>query len=694
MTAGLRPYPEYKDSGLPWLGKIPRHWRLLKIKRIARINPSRAEVSHLRKIEELVVFLPMERVSTHGKVDGSERRPIIDIWQGSTYFRRGDVLVAKITPCFENGKGACLKGLPTEIGFGSTEFIVLRPGYDVTPEFLYQLTKLTQFRLLGVEFMTGAAGQQRVSPDFVANFIVSIPPIGEQERITYFLASLEGKIRRFISNRRQLIEVLNDQKQAIISRFVARGIDPNVPLKSSGIEWLGNIPGHWRLVRLKHVSRVQTGITLGKKYLGQHIEERPYLRVANVQTGRLDLRIVKTVAIPPSEIAGSELKPGDVLMTEGGDIDKLGRGCVWRGEIEGCLHQNHIFAVRVDQHSLLPEYLVALMASHHGRVYFQLTAKKTTNLASTNSSTLGAFPLILPRVSEQRRILDAIARETLALDAAINNAQREIDLIREYRSRLIADVVTGKVDVRHHLSDTLAEPISVAVRKPFESGRKANIYFRRAVFAAEIVHRLHKEPTFGHIKFQKLIHLCQKRCGVDIGITYYRQAAGPYDPKALRSIDSQMKNNQWYAAQKTERGYRYIPLAKAGSHKVYFDRHFADIEEEFTRVIEILRKATWEQCEIVATLFEAWDDLLSSGEQVTEDRIIYEVLHWNESKKRINEGRWRSAIDWMKKKDLVPSFNATAKAQDLEFEAIDEYLDEIPEGQGDEVVEEVTDADD
>jgi len=142
------------------------------------------------------------------------------------------------------------------------------------------------------------------------------------------------------------------------------------------------------------------------------------------------------------------LKAGDVLMTEGGDIDKLGRGCVWRDEIPGCLHQNHVFAVRCRQDVLVPEFLVGLMTSQHGRAYFQLTAKQTTNLASTNSTTLRAFPVVLPPVTEQRVILDEVARQTSGLDAAIARTEREIALLREYRTRLIADVVTGKLDVR------------------------------------------------------------------------------------------------------------------------------------------------------------------------------------------------------------------------------------------------------
>jgi type I restriction enzyme S subunit len=194
---------------------------------------------------------------------------------------------------------------------------------------------------------------------------------------------------------------------------------------------------------------VQTGVTLGKNYGGQRTEERPYLRVANVQSGCLDLRVVKKVSVPRSEIERTTLQTGDVLMTEGGDIDKLGRGCVWKGEIDGCLHQNHIFAVRVVQSRLIPEFLVALMASQHGRTYFEMTAKQTTNLASTNSSTLRAFPMVLPPVEEQLQILNAILTNTQELSALLDRTHREIDLIREYRTRLITDVVTGKIDVRY-----------------------------------------------------------------------------------------------------------------------------------------------------------------------------------------------------------------------------------------------------
>jgi type I restriction enzyme, S subunit len=225
---------------------------------------------------------------------------------------------------------------------------------------------------------------------------------------------------------------------------------------------LGEIPAHWVLARLKDAAKVQTGLTLGKTYLTAKTESHPYLRVANVQQGYVNLKSIKYIEVPQNEAAGATLQAGDVLMTEGGDIDKLGRGCVWKDEIPGCLHQNHVFAVRCHQDVLNPEFLVGLMSSKHGRTYFQLTAKQTTNLASTNSTTLRAFPIFLPPINEQNSILDDISKHTTSLNAIIVRAESEIAFLLEYRTRLIADVVTGKLDVREtatHLPNDITETL-------------------------------------------------------------------------------------------------------------------------------------------------------------------------------------------------------------------------------------------
>jgi type I restriction enzyme S subunit len=215
---------------------------------------------------------------------------------------------------------------------------------------------------------------------------------------------------------------------------------------ASGTSWLDSIPAHWQVKRLKFVSTIQTGLTLGKDYAGRRLVTRPYLRVANVQDGYLDLEKITEVAVPVENVARHELRPGDVLMTEGGDYDKLGRGYVWEGQIKGCLHQNHIFAVRPRPSLLESRFLASLMTSWHGKNYFTTTSQQTTNLASTNSTKLKNFPLPLPPVEEQTAILAFLDRETTKIDALIAKKKRLIELLEEKRTALIKRAVTQGLD--------------------------------------------------------------------------------------------------------------------------------------------------------------------------------------------------------------------------------------------------------
>jgi type I restriction enzyme, S subunit len=163
------------------------------------------------------------------------------------------------------------------------------------------------------------------------------------------------------------------------------------------------LPEGWRSCPLHELAEVRTGLAKGKTGLVDPIE-LPYLRVANVQDGHFDLREIKTIAVERHQVERYSLKEGDILMTEGGDFDKLGRGAVWVAPIAPCLHQNHVFAVRVNSNLVVPMFLSALSGSEYGRGYFLSCAKRSTNLASINSSQLKSFPVLLPPLAEQRRI--------------------------------------------------------------------------------------------------------------------------------------------------------------------------------------------------------------------------------------------------------------------------------------------------
>lgn len=426
---------------LVWYGNAADEWFECRIKDIACLSPP---LSQDKPDEfELCTVVPMESVTELGEIDTSQQQSFIDVSDGLPNFETGDVLFAKITPCMENGKGAFVENTPTRYAFGSTEFHVLRPSWRIDGRYLYYYTFNPTYRNYAEANMTGAAGQKRASSNFLKYTRIFLPKIDEQIRIAQYLDQTCSAIDKTIAIKQQQLVKLDQLGRSQISKTVLQGIDLEVQQKSLDGTWLVEIPAHWTLRRLKDAMTMQTGITLGKEY-DEELVESPYLRVANVQDGYLDLDSIKTIMLPERYIPRYLLKAGDVLMTEGGDLDKLGRGHVWRGEVEGCLHQNHVFAIRCNPKMLLPEYLAFLTGSDHGRSYFEITGKKTTNLASTNSTKVGQFPIPLPPVEEQREIIDYLNTELAKIGKIKSGVERQISVLGDYKNSLIHECVTGK----------------------------------------------------------------------------------------------------------------------------------------------------------------------------------------------------------------------------------------------------------
>ncbi|MBN9628973.1 restriction endonuclease subunit S [Acidovorax sp.] len=275
------------------------------------------------------------------------------------------------------------------------------------------------------------------------NTKVALPPLHEQHRIAAYLDASCAAIDAAVSAKRRQLDTLDALRKSIIQRAITRGVAPDAALEPTGNVWMEQIPRGWKLVALKRIAEIRGGLTLGKQYEGELIE-RPYLRVGNVQDGHLDLADVSVIELPASVAAGVELRPNDVLMTEGGDLDKLGRGHLWRGEIAGCLHQNHIFAVRCFAHKLKPMFLAYATAAQYGRDYFEATGKKTTNLANTNATKVGQFPIPLPPLAEQEAICAYLDEKTAEVNRITATITAQIDTLIAYRKSLIHECVTGQ----------------------------------------------------------------------------------------------------------------------------------------------------------------------------------------------------------------------------------------------------------
>lgn len=332
-------------------------------------------------------------------------------------------------------------------GIITSAYICLRPRKSVSAKFYtYYLKALDSMKVFNG---MGTGIRLTLSYDLMKNMALPVPPRDEQDQIVRYLDWQVSKINRLIAAKRKKIILLKEWKQRRITEVVTHGITPNVPHRDSGIAWIGAIPAHWHCVALKRCAMVKSGITLGKQYpVGTQLVSVPYLRVANVQDGFVSIETVTNLNVTPEEATQYALPKGCVLMTEGGDRDKLGRGCVWNSEIENCIHQNHIFAVTVNDKLLFNKWLEYVSACDIGRVYFDITAIKTTNLACTNATKVMTFPIPLPPRDEQERITNELNRITCKFNDARINLEKQIERLQEFRTRLISDAVTGQIDVR------------------------------------------------------------------------------------------------------------------------------------------------------------------------------------------------------------------------------------------------------
>ncbi len=431
-------YERYKDSGIEWVEKIPSHWDV----KPGRVTLSLNKEKNAGNIEETVLSLSYGRlvIKPPEKMTGL----VPESLEGYQIINPGDIIIRPTD--LQNDWTSLRVGLAKDRGIITSAYLGLKHDQKVSSEYLYYL--LHSYDLLKVYYGMGTGLRQNLSWDDFKYLPLTLPPKPEQDRIVTFLDQKTAEIGALIAKKQRQIELLDEQKAILINRAVTRGLNPNAKLKPSGIEWIGGIPEHWEVVPLKRNAIVQTGLTLGKDYPPSRSVEVPYLRVANVQNGHLALGSVTTLRVPKSLVPRYALEEGDVLVAEGGDLDKLGRGCVWRSEIETCMHQNHVFAVRPYPGKILPEFLSLALSCKYGQRYFMLTGKQTTNLASTNSTALMNFPVALPLVEEQAEILKALDKIKIGFQNLIRLIESETQSLKSLRSTLTAHAVTGRIKVQ------------------------------------------------------------------------------------------------------------------------------------------------------------------------------------------------------------------------------------------------------
>lgn len=508
--------------------------------------------------------------------------------------KEGDVLISKDGTI---GKVAFLNSIPGPGTLNSGVFVVRPKQEDILNQaYLSWIFKSIWFKSFIDHLTAGSTINHLYQKDFVKFKLVYPKDKSEQTRI----ATALSKVDTLISELSRLIEKKRAIKQGVMQQLL------------TGKKRLKGFSEPWVEKKLGEICDVKRGVRVTREALtteGQY----PVFQNTNYPLGYFYKYNV--AANTPFVIVGGSA-----------GLVGFSKNNYWAADdcayFDNCEELNLVFL-----------YYILLLRQNEIKRHV-----RTASVPRLDRKNIEDIVLSTPLLSEQ----SAIASVLTSMDNEISALEAKKAKFEQIKQGMMQQLLTGKI----RLVET-----TVKTNVTF-----ANVHFRRSVLAAEIAERLYEEPTFGHVKMEKMLFLTERLCHIDIGSHYHRDAAGPYDNNALRSIDSQLKKQKWFEVRRTEKGNRYVPMQNRGNHKTYFNRYYSSVASTFDKIINTFKTQRTEQCEIVATLYSAWEDLEHCNKPFTDADIVNEVLNnWHESKKRISQDRWLSAIQWMRENGFAPN---------------------------------------
>jgi len=437
-----KPYPKYKDSGVEWLGEIPENWEFKRLRFLTKLNPSKKEISLAPENE--ISFVPMESVGEYGGIKLDSTKALDDIDSGYTYFANDDVIIAKITPCFENVKGALAKNLKNGVAFGTTELHVLRCLEKYDPRYLFYISISYPFRKIGESEMYGAGGQKRIPEDYLKDLQAPLSPIGEQKQIAIYLDKKTAQIDELINKKKKLIEKLDEKRTALITHAVTKGLDDTIKLKPSGIDWLGDIPEHWVVKRLRFITKLNPSKKETNLTSEDAVSFIPMESVGEYGGIKLDA----TKALDDVDAGYTYFANDDVVIAKITPCFENVKGALAKELMNGVAFGTTELHVLRCLDKYYPKYLFYISISYSFRKIGESEMYGAGGQKRIPEDYLKDFRAPLLPIEEQKRIADYLEKEINQIDNLKSKIQRAIEKLEEYRSSLITNAVTGKIDVR------------------------------------------------------------------------------------------------------------------------------------------------------------------------------------------------------------------------------------------------------
>lgn len=619
-------YPNYQNSGVAWLGWVPSHW---DVRRLGGLFTERREKVSDTEFPPLSVTKRgiVPQLETAAKTDDNDNRKCV---------LTGDFVINSRS----DRKGS--SGLSLLDGSVSLINTVIKPDDRLEPAFVHYLLRSGPFQEEFYRYGKGiVADLWSTNYAEMKNIVLAYPSRTEQAAIAAFLDRETAKIDALVEEQRRLIALLKEKRQAVISHAVTKGLTPDAPMKDSGVEWLGEVPAHWEVTRIKHVARMESGHTPDRK-VAAYWEDCNIPWVSLHDTAYLkDNDYISTTAQNINALgvdnSSARLLPSGVVVFSRDAT--IGRCAITTCEMAVSQH----FIAWVCGKGIVPEFLLLCLRSMTEELD-RLTSGAT--LKTIGMPDVRTLTIAVPASSEQQAIVSAARRSAERIDHLIHEVEEALSLLQERRTALISAAVTGKIDVRGSAE---------VLRLPAGRARA------RGLTATEIIERSARQATFGRVKLQKLAYLAEAHVGVtELEGNYLREAAGPLDRDMIHEMEREAGALAGVRVEQPDGAGSAVTYRlgdRPGAHRKDLAALLGDRVARFDKLVEDISTIETKGAEAVATLYAVWNDALIDGDTPADMEIKLAVLsEWHPEKaEKFTINDLQIWLDWMRRHGLVPT---------------------------------------
>lgn len=655
-------------------------WEISRLGDICQIKPPKKEAKAHLSEADLVSFVPMRDLNI-GKqaLTLGDTRPLEKVYGSYTYFSDNDVLLAKITPCFENGKLGIAKDLSNGIGFGSSEFIVFRSLGRVIPEYLYHYLSQDGFRESGAKIMTGAVGHKRVPKEYIDEYEIPLPPLPEQKRIVAILDEAFAGIAAAVANTEKNLanarEVFESALQSVFGNDSKAwsGLSPKPNIFDTALSDAENakskvkksrtggraastrhilgdyslsvgrpsfdVRAGWVWSSLTELAQMESGHTPSRRHPEYWGGDVPWIGIKDARNnhGSTVTKTLENTNQTGLDNSSSRLLPkGTVCLSRTASVGYV----TIMGEQ---MATSQDFVNWVCGEHLVPEYLQFLLVAQ-GKEIFKFSSGSVHQTIYYPEAK--AFHICHPITSLQEEICKYLGEIKAASKELVTIYQQKLSALAELKQSLLQKAFAGE------LTSEEATPAAVALQttSPEFGANVIALNFRQH-------EKAHRGRTYGRVKAQKALHLVESIGGIDLGRSPDKDAAGPNDTSHARAAEDWAKANQFFefVMRSNGKGYDFKKLMRFGELIVKATVELKPMRDAIERSVAPLVEKNTEEAEIFTTVHAAWNNLIIDGDEITDDAIVTEAREdWHVDKMKYSRNQFLEAIADIRQRSLEP----------------------------------------